>query len=255
MKAPRSPGRARAAVARKKWTCSPARRLASRPWARAASASHSFQPGRDLVVAHVGGVAEDRACRRRPGRDLRRAVVAGDHPRAPGEARGGEVAAAGRRGERVELDRHQPGRAEAAAGRDGEAARARAGVDDPCGRALAGRPGDHGLDDRRRRVGGAVGAPQLGRAQAAEGLAEGVAAAAIARAQGRDQRRRRARRVQVAGQGGLGGRPPRDVARAEREGGSEEGRLRGERRPRRARWAARGRVYGGRRTRPGAPAA
>ena len=37
------PGRARAAVARK-CTCRPASRLASRPWARAVSASHSFQP-------------------------------------------------------------------------------------------------------------------------------------------------------------------------------------------------------------------
>ena len=208
----------------------------------------------DLVVAHVGGVAEEERAGAVRGRELRGAVVAGHHPRAPGEPRGGEVAAADRGGERVELDRHQPGRAEAAAGRHREAPRARAGVDDPPGRALAGRPRDHGLDDRRRRVGGAVGAPaaragaggrrpRRGDRRRPRSARAGRRPAAPAGGAGRDRGPGRSRRATTPGRRA---RP----ARGRPRGGPAPRRAA----PRRSRWAARGRVYGGGGRLRGAPA-
>ncbi len=205
--------------------------------------------GRDLVVADVGRVAEvERRRRRRGGVGRGRAVVGHLDPRAGGEPGGGQVAAAGRGREGVELHRQEAGRAEAAPRRDREAARARAGVDHPGGRALARGPGHHRLDDGGRRVGGAVAAPLLGRAQPAERLAQGVGPLGDPAAQPAQQPRRRRAGGRARGRG----RSRRGTTRA-RPGRPARGRPRGA--PgaeasgcRRDPAPPRARSYGGRRT-------
>ena len=122
-----------------------------------ASASHSFQHRRDLVVADVGRVAEVEGRRRRRGR----ARPSGSRRRAPGARPASPAAARWPRqtegGERVELHREQLGRAGSAAPPPRRSAPSpRPGRPPAPGAASRGRPRDHGLDDRRRRVGGAV---------------------------------------------------------------------------------------------------
>ena len=161
-------------MARKKWTCSPASRLASRPCGARGEREPLLPAGVDLVVAHVRRVADVEGGPLQPV-DGGGAVVGRQHRRPPGQPGGRQVGAAEGRRQRVELHGHEPRRAEAPPGRDREAPRSGAGVDHAAGRPLAGGPGDHRIDDRGRRVGRTVGAPQLGRAQPAEGLAQRVA--------------------------------------------------------------------------------
>jgi len=128
------------------------------------------------VVTDVGRVAEEQ--RGAGGRGQADGAVVGDQDaRAGGEAGGGQVGAGGGGGAAVGVDTDEGGGGEGAGGGEQEARGATAGVDDADRRDRpGGRPGDHGVDQRRRGVDGAEGAALLRRAGRRQGVAQRIGA-------------------------------------------------------------------------------
>ena len=106
--------------------------------------------GGDLVMPHVGRVAQEQRGAAGRGK-CRVAVVAEQHRGPAGEAGRGQAGPAHDRGQRVYLDADQGRLRPAAASGQEHPGRPGAGIHDP-GRADPGarRPGDHALDDHRR---------------------------------------------------------------------------------------------------------
>ena len=152
MKAPRSPGTACRAVARKKCTCRPGQPAGLQAALARGLGEPALPACRYLVVADVGRVAEvdgPAAGRGDPGRP----VVAQDHRRPRAEAGRGQVGPGDEGGERVGLDADEPGPRPPAARREQEPGRAGARVHHlarPGVAGLPGRPPDHARHDRRR---------------------------------------------------------------------------------------------------------
>ncbi len=168
----------------------------------------------DLVVAHVGRVADEQRAARN-GAQARGAVISEQDRAARGQPRRGEVRARHERGQRVQLDTKQPGARKARAGRHQEAARAGTCVDHALRVGDCARPSEHGRDDRGRSVGGPARAPRGSAAQLAERVPEQVlsdADGSPGAAHEIDRHVDRGARQHVFGFG-----PTFDTARAERQ--------------------------------------
>ena len=124
-----------------------ARELARLETVGSCSARHpAFPICRDLVVADIGGVAEEQ---RRPirGRKYYCPIVLQMHGQAARHVQRGRIGPDHECRQGIDLDRNQLGVGECLAGSKEEPARAGPRIDNPCRRLLSRGPGNHGVDN------------------------------------------------------------------------------------------------------------